>query len=142
MADFKTLYVNRPILDNRNFHNHYEKQGIILDRQLHCTVIYSKTELDWSKLYPNMSMFKTKISKTRKHRELGPKLALVINSVTMFDRYNYYLSKGAVSDYDSYVCHISICETDFLKENEINVQNLIPYSGIIKFGPEILATTT
>lgn len=134
---FSSLYVNRPLLNVFDVMNWAWKAGFksCLDpSQLHVTVCFSKSPVDWSKYEPASVSLKN-VGGHRIVKELGTAIVLGFDSPNLKHRHMQIMSGGASFDFAYYHPHITITYNkdgfDPLKISEIE-----PYRGRLEFGEE------
>lgn len=132
-----TLYVRRDVTNASAIHNWAVSQGFtdIVD-DLHVTIIYSKTPIDWMSVESSWSGAKLEIDAG------GPRLieqfdggaiVLAISNRDLSWRNEEIRRAGASSDRDEYQAHITISKAPFAGD----LTKVVPYQGKIVLGPEI-----
>jgi phage-related protein (TIGR01555 family) len=137
----RTLYVSRAVLNTEDIQRWAERNGIpdLVD-DLHVTVIYSRKEFDWMKIYSedwnqekdgNLTIAPGGV---RLIDILGPAtspvFALLFTSSRLAWRHEQIMNAGASSDYDDYQPHITLTKTPF------DFSKIEAYQGKIVLGPE------
>ena len=133
----ETLYINRPLINYEEFVDWAKSQGFntTLDpNELHVTLIFSKTPVDWSKLTPQDDELVSTNEEGRAVEKLGDKGAIVLRfeDDRLIDRNQEILDAGAKSDFPSYLSHITIT----YDPGNVDIEKVEPYSGELVFGPE------
>jgi hypothetical protein len=135
----RTLYVRRDVVNAAEIRAWAEQQGIPeLRDDLHVTIIYSRTPMDWIKA-GNESSWGEKDGRLiiapggpRVIEPLGDMTAvLLFASWELGWRHNNMIEAGATHGYDGYVPHISLTKAAF------DLEAVEPYRGKIVLGPEI-----
>lgn len=129
----KPLYIRRDVLNWQEISNYYKSQGAstTLGDEMHVTIVYSKTPVDWAKLPADTKPLSI-YGGERSVMPLGDKGATVmsVSSTDLTVRHNALKALGCSSDYDAYKPHVTItydqCPTD-----------IKPYAGTIQLGPEV-----
>jgi hypothetical protein len=58
-GNFKTLYINRPLLNQKDLHTWAISQGFpVTIRDMHVTIAFSKVAVDWNKITPKTDELK------------------------------------------------------------------------------------
>jgi hypothetical protein len=137
------LYVYRRVVNHKDITAWAKSQGFktaIDGKELHVTVIYSKTPIDWFKLgenWWNTGNGEIKIGQggPRAVQRLGDKGAAVLmfSSNDLSFRNLSARDEGATWDYDEYQAHITIS----YNAGDIELDDVEPYRGEIILGPEI-----
>ena len=135
LKNIQTIYVRRPLLNVNDIKKWADTQGLTLEPDLHVTIIYSKTPVDWATIGPDI------------HKEVvlpgglwftdlfGPEkdtLVLRLYSEVLDAEHRYFRDCGASWDWGDYQPHLTI--TKGIKDNK----NILPYRGLIILGPEIM----
>lgn len=152
----RPLYVRRDVMNTQDIYDWAKaliNSGIIdeydLVDDLHVTVAYSKTPVDWMKMGETWHQEQDgtlTISKggPRLVEPLGDQGAIVLmfTSNNLVWRHMGMIENGASWDFDSYQPHVTIAYSS--KYNPVNKSDLMeklnaikPYAGEIKFGPEV-----
>jgi hypothetical protein len=135
----RTLYVRRDVVNAAEIRAWADAQNISeLRDDLHVTIIYSRTPMDWIKA-GNESGWGEKDGRLtiapggpRVIEPLGDMTAvLLFASWELGYRHNSIIEAGATHGYDSYVPHISLTKA------AIDLESVEPYRGKIVLGPEI-----
>jgi phage-related protein (TIGR01555 family) len=147
MADAKprSLYVQRKLLNAAEFLKWAKAQGFgetLSADDLHVTVLYSKTPVDWLKMggtwdENEKGEVTVKPGGARIVEVLGDKGAVVLlfNSSTLTWRHEEMVRNGASHDFDDYQPHVAIS----WNAGDVDLANVEPYRGKLVFGPEIFA---
>lgn len=142
-AQPRTLYVSRQLLNTAEFIRWASDQGIrgiLPSDQLHVTVLYSRTPVDWLKMGQDMwSGSNGKLSVPpggpRVVEKLGPTATVLsFSSSVLAWRHREMLEAGASTDYPGdYVAHVTISHESQI----IDVSKIEAFQGELRFGPEI-----
>lgn len=140
MSDKRTLYVYRQVKNPDQLIAWAKSHGFdktIPPDDLHVTVAFSKTKLDWGFLEPS----NTKITNRelgRRVKPLGDKGAVVLTfrSSILSSRWRYFKSAGASWDWPGYQPHITIT---YHNPPDIDPHDIPPYGGPILLGCEIFS---
>lgn len=102
--------------------------------KLHVTVAYSRKPIDYEKA--GSGIFDVEVVfGDREIARLGRSaIALKFKSSVLSARFDAIRKAGATWDYPSYIPHLTVAES--LKP--IKLANVVPYYGILEFGPEII----
>lgn len=138
----KSLYVSRKVLNAQEILNWAADQGFETTLEaddLHVTVMYSRTAIDWMKAgqdYWNEDG--TLIIPPGGPRVVsqfdGGAIVVEFSSASLAYRHMQLRRIGAESSYDEYSPHITIAYS-----TEMDISKIEPYRGKIKLGPEIFA---
>lgn len=133
-----TLYVNRKLINSNEFLEWAESQGFkdhLEPSELHVTIAFSRKEVDWNKFTPDDSTITIK-SPYYNTMPLGDKGAIVVKfkSYTLSHRWKEFIDGGCSWDYPEYQPHVTIC---YNSNNNVDLNEIIPYNGALVFGPEI-----
>ena len=129
----KSLYVKRDLINPQELIEHFAKLGAPkLEDNLHCTVCYSSTPVEWEYFTPLMD--KTPVPYAdRKISLLGDNmLVLEFESGKLTKDHDRFIRLGASWDYPSYRPHISLFKSDFPRMFQFQ-----PFLGPLILGPEI-----
>lgn len=139
----RTLYVSRKLLNGAEFLSWAKEQGFTstLDADdLHVTIIYSRTALDWMKIgAPWGGDEKGRLTiapgGARIVEPLGDKGAVVLlfNSSELAWRHMAMREAGAESEWPDYQPHVTLT----YQPGDIDLSKVEPYRGKLEFGPEI-----
>lgn len=141
----RTLYVRRDVVNKREINAWARSQGLTVedDYQLHVTIAYSKTPIDWMKVEEDWNHdtrtgnLEIAPGGARALDLFGPAsdvLVLAFNSSKLSWRHEAISRAGASYDWDEYQPHITITKdvgADF------DLKAVEPYRGKIVLGPEI-----
>lgn len=133
----RTLYVRRDVLNAKDIVKWAEEQGFTdIVPDLHVTIAYSQTPVDWFKVGTSWSE-KVEISAggPRQMERLGDDgkyIALMITASELVWRHREIIENGASWDWPDYQPHISI-----QIGGDIDLAKVEPYQGKIVLGPEI-----
>lgn len=144
-GNMKSLYVRRDVLNGKSIRKHYEDQGVTVTvENLHITVIWSRTALDWFKVGEVWEEGVTINGGARDHAYFGPpglenSLVLMVSSRSLEWRHTVFKMHGAESDFEEYQPHVTLqySRIDGTALEQIDLDELTPYSGKIELGPEI-----
>jgi len=139
----RTLYVYRRVVNTAEIMAWAKRQGItdlIAANELHVTVTYSKTPVDWLEMGEDWSSDKdgrlrVKPGGPRELGTLGEAKVLTFVSNDLTWRHNSMIERGASSDYESYSAHITLTYGELPEGAE-------PYQGPIILGPETFEEIT
>ena len=154
-AEPHTLYVRRNLMNARDVLRHFAGQidaDQLMDAaQLHVTVAYSKTPVDWTKIPADEwgqdedGVLRVKPGGMRMMQRLGPAgaaHAVVMNfaSVHLSARWRDLCQYGGCSwDFDDYQPHVTIAWDKDYKITDEQLRAVEPWQGQLVFGPEIFA---
>lgn len=146
----RPLYVSRKVVNAREIIRHFEDQGIspmLQPDDLHVTIIYSKTAVDWLTIDPDWSVSGKDATWTippggpRQMLSFGPEgrsLVLGFKDNHLEWRHKVMLDAGATCEHSPYQPHITLSnEQEPLSEDEL--MEIEPWQGPIVLGPEIFA---
>ena len=134
----RTLYIRRSVLNGEALLEWARSQSINprLAEDLHVTVCYSKTPVNWDDFKHEDSKRELRIfhgpRSLKKFGERGEVLVIAFNSPSLIHRHNSLREAGASHDFPEYHPHITIADTTA----DIN-KDILPYVGPIHLGPEI-----
>ncbi len=132
----ETLYVNRPVVNTIDIIAWAKANGFettLLPEDMHVTIAFSKTPVDWEKLNPQHNNLTVPPSYGRSVEQFGEACVLRFESSELEQRWNELKQAGASWDYPEYTPHITISwQSSPDGEPE-------PYSGPIILGPEAFA---
>lgn len=134
----RTVYVSRPVLNRPDLQKWATAQGLgELQDDLHVTVAYSRTPLDWMKIdsedwnQEKNGTIDIAPGGVRIVEPLGDGTAvLLFTSSRLTWRHQQIINAGASWDYDDFQPHISLTGED------VDLSNVESYRGPIKLGPE------
>lgn len=138
----RTLYIYRPVLNYKDIAKHYKAQGVdnIYGAEMHVTVCYSKTPVDWLKVgednWGNSAdgSLTVRAGGPRVNEQFGKFLVLAFANSELAWRHCSILDRTDGSwDYEDYTPHVSISKDP----GAINPLTMLPYTGPIVFGPEV-----
>lgn len=141
-AEPRTLYVSRKLLNGAEFLRWAKSQGFqttVPADELHVTVAYSRTPVDWMKMGEDWRGQDGRLLVTpggaRLVEPLGDKGAIVLlfNSSELSWRHRDMREAGASWDYEDYQPHVTITYSG----QGVNLDEVEPYRGKLLFGPEI-----
>jgi len=130
----KPLYVHRPLLNPQPLILWAKEQGFtktLTPDDFHVTIVYSKKPLDWNKFTPDTTKFKND-NDDRAMDKFGDAVVLKFSSPTLNRRHEQFKNGGASWDYPDYQPHVTITYDG----GDVNHTKIIPYDGILAFGPE------
>jgi len=133
----RSLYVRRDVLNKAEIQRWATGQELKAADDLHVTIMYSTTAVDWFKIRPSWQEKVEIIGGPRVLERLGtpdfPVVALLIPMVgELVWRHEEMKNAGAESEWPEYVPHITIQKGDAL-----DLDDLEPYQGRILLGPEV-----
>jgi uncharacterized protein len=138
----RTLYVSRRLLNVEDVVAWAKDQGfksILSD--LHVTIVYSKTPVDWMKMGESMRPELTvDEGGARQIEQFGPNGAVVL-AFACYDlsyRNERMMEAGCTSDFPEYQPHMTIS----YKGAPDDISGIEPYQGELVFGPERFAEIT
>jgi hypothetical protein len=138
----RTLYVSRRLLNVEDVTAWAKDQGfksILSD--LHVTIVYSKTPVDWMKMGESMRPELTvDEGGARQIEQFGPNGAVVL-AFACYDlsyRNERMMEAGCTSDFPEYQPHMTIS----YKGAPDDISGIEPYQGELVFGPERFAEIT
>lgn len=138
----RTLYVRRQLLNTSEFVRWASDQGfraITPSEQLHVTVMFSRTPVDWIKMRSDWS------SDSRGRLTIppgGPRVveklgesAVVLTfwSDALTWRNQSMRENGAVHSHEEYISHVTISH----ESQQIDISKVVPFQGELRFGPEV-----
>lgn len=142
-ASPRTLYVSRKVLNAGDLISWAKGQGFtstLPSDELHVTVIYSKTPVDWMKasqdgwnddgtldIPPGGPRVVSKFD--------GGAVVLEFSSAALSWRHEELKRIGAQTSYPDYSPHITIT----YDPGDVDIDKIQPYQGKIEFGPELFA---
>lgn len=138
-ADKKTLYVKRPVVNAAEIRAWAAKQGFksaLKAGDLHVTLAFSKTALDWSALTPATNQLAVSGGE-RSIMPLGDKgaVALRLESADLAKRWQEIRDAGASWDHDGYRPHVTITYAG----KDLPIAEMAAYAGDIVLGAEVFA---
>lgn len=139
----RTLYVSRKVINSGEILNWIKSQGFedsLPANELHVTVAFSRTPLDWMKIEPEWNSDKSgqlmvPPGGARVVEELGDEGAVVLmfSSAELAWRWRGFKDAGASWDYDDYQPHVTLSYS----KGAVDLKKVEPYRGKIVLGPEI-----
>lgn len=137
----RTLYVSRKVLNADEFRTWARGQGFKdVENDLHVTIAYSRTPVDWLKMGDNWSgndkgEITIQPGGARLVEALGSAGAVVLMfaSSELSWRHESMKQNGASWDYEEYQPHITIT----YQGADVDLASVEPYRGSIRLGPEI-----
>lgn len=145
-ASPRSLYVWRSVTNAADIVAHYKRQGVIGmqdEGELHVTVMYSRTPVDWMKAGQDYWNEKGTLTVPPggprvMSRFDGGAIVLEFSCASLSWRWlDIKQRTGAEPSHPEYSPHITIAYDDGARED---VDNIEPYVGKIEFGPEMFAT--
>lgn len=130
------LYGSRKVINCNEIYDFFAAQNIpdlSPSKSFHVTTIYSKNDVNGSKLILDKNILKYKINS--KLIQFDQYLVMDVNNGFLQERFQYFKNNGCVWDYPDYTPHISLSEK-FIGD----IDNIIPYSGNIILGKETIET--
>jgi hypothetical protein len=128
------LYVYRPLKNADELIAWAKGQGFkttLPAGDMHVTLCYSKTAMDWGRVKPEDWDFTVPAGKRTVER-LGKAIVLRFDSPHFATRHNQLRDARASHDYDAFRAHVTISYGRFIKKK------IKPYEGPLVFGPEVL----
>lgn len=146
-ASPRSLYVRRDLVNAAEFTRWAKEQGFTaVDTDLHVTLIYSRTPLDWMKVGGDMwgeknGQITVPAGGPRLVEKLGDRGAVVLMfaASALTWRHEELKRAGAATDYDEYQPHVTITYTP---PDGFDLRAVEPYRGALVFGPEIFEEIT
>lgn len=137
------LYIRRNLLNAKAIVAWAKKQGfrtVVDPAEMHCTVLYSKTPVDWFGLpedyWADMDgKMMVAPGGPRAVERLGDEGAVVLHFASRQLRYrhNDLVEAGASHDYAEYLTHVTLS----YDAGDVDLESVEPYAGPLVFGPEI-----
>lgn len=130
----RTLYVCRKLLNTSDVVKWAKAQGIKgLEDDLHATIIYSETPVDWMKMGESWQGELKLAAGGPRLMERFDKGAIVLlfTSSELKWRHEDMIRNGATSNYAEYQPHVT------LSYEQQDISNIEPYQGELVFGPEL-----
>jgi hypothetical protein len=138
----RTLYISRPVLNWREIAKFYKDAGVqnVMGADMHVTVCYSKTPVDWLKVGEDSWGNDEKGNLTVKPG--GPRVMEQFNKYLVLAFANSELSwrrcsildrTGGSWDYEDYTPHVSISKD----AGAVDVLSMKAWTGAIMLGPEV-----
>lgn len=132
----KTLYVHRPLLNGEDLAEWAKSSGFkttIDPSEMHVTIAFSKEQVEWDQFKPNNNIIRVEKGERSVKQFDGGATVLVFESKMLNDRWNEFKSGGASWDWPEYHSHVTIS----YNAGNLNVNKIEPYTGMLRFGPEI-----
>ena len=138
----RTMYVRRQLLNTADIVRWASDAGIVgimASDQLHVTVMYSKTPVDWLAMgtdwwSDSTGKLTVPAGGPRVVERLGPTATVLsFHSAQLRSRHMQMREYGAVSDFEDYVAHVTLSH----EPQTVDFDRIIPYRGALRFGPEI-----
>lgn len=139
----RTLYVYRQVLNAKEIISWAKNQGFdttLLPDDMHVTLCYSKTPVDWFSISSNewggLTTLEIPPGGARAIEAFGPNgeaVVLVFKSSSLEYRHTEFKEKGASWDYEDYNPHITIT---YNAPEDLDLSKVEPYTGKIVLGPE------
>jgi uncharacterized protein len=141
----RTLYVQRKLLNAAEFIKWAKSQGfdtVTAPDDLHVTVAYSKTAIDWMKIesedwnQEKDGTLEIAPGGVRIVEALGDKGAVVLlfTSSRLSWRHEQIMRAGASHDFPDYQPHVTI---SYSAPADLDLSTVEPYRGALRFGPEL-----
>lgn len=142
-ASPRSLYVHRKVLNAEAIKAWARQQGftsMLEDDDLHVTIIYSKTAVDWIKMGASYDEdasgnLVVRPGGPRCMEQFGKAQVLVFANSALAWRHEEMKMKGASSDYEDFNPHITISYNSQLTPEKL--ASVKPYRGEIVLGPEV-----
>lgn len=135
MDKVDTLYVNRPLLNAEEVITWAKSVGFetaLPPENMHVTLCYSKTRMDWRKVKP----LRNGVIASNSGRSLecfdANAVVLRFESEALEHRNAELLAAGATSEYAEYKPHVTITYSG----NNVDLNSITPYEGELRFGIE------
>lgn len=143
----RTLYVSRQLLNAAEFIAWAKGQGFATTTpadELHVTVCFSRTPVDWMKMGSDWGNGDDKGQITvspggaRIVERLGDKGAVVLlfASSALSWRHEEFIRNGASFDFEEYQPHVTM---SYEVPDDFDLSKVQPYQGKLVFGPEVFA---
>lgn len=140
----RTLYIRRDVLNWRDVQKHYKAQGVanLIGNEMHVTVCYSKTPVDWIAIGDDHYGFSSddkegriniKPGGPRVNEKFGTFLVLAFACTDLQWRHRSIIDRGASWDHEDYTPHISVSADP----GAVDPLTMPAYTGAIVLGPEI-----
>ncbi len=128
-----SLCVRRDVVNASEIAAHYAEQGLETVDDMHVTIIYSTSPVDWMKMGASWdSEIKVPEGGPRVHELFGAGfLVLEFTNWSLRYRNEMMREEGAQSNYLDYRPHVTLAKTTDFDED------LAPWTGEILLGPEI-----
>lgn len=147
----RTLYVRRQVMNAATIVRWAKANGFVTTLpvdQMHVTIAYSKTPVDWMKASEDYSyndddgFYTVPASSIRMVDMFGPQqdtAVLLFNSPRLSRRHEDFKAIGAAWDWPDYQPHVTITSS---VPSTLDVSKVVPYRGPIVLGPEIFEEVT
>lgn len=136
----KTLYLSRKVLNGAEIMEWAKSQGFtsLLDpADMHITIAYSKEPLDWEELGNSFGSITVKKPDTRSIQLFdGGAVVLTVENADLGRRWQECCDAGASWDYPDYSPHVTLTYGGLA---DLIIEDIKPFEGDIKLGPEIFA---
>lgn len=142
-AEPRTLYVRRNLINAAEFIRWAKSQGFettVPADEIHVTIARSRTSLDWMKIgddwrEDDKGNLTVSAGGARLVETLGDKggVVLLFNSPALAYRHESITRAGASWDYPEYQPHLTIT----YKGTGVDLSKVVPFRGMLQFGPEI-----
>jgi phage-related protein (TIGR01555 family) len=146
----QTLYLRRDLKNTSALQSWATVAGLELIDDMHVTIAYSRTPLDWIKVGEPLGSYDGKADLTvaaggpRYLDVLGPDgdkvLVLMFASWQLCSRHGDVERAGGTHDYPDYQPHVTLCKLSDVGGTG-DWKSLPPYEGELVFGPEIFEPT-
>lgn len=146
-SDPKPLYVSRKLLNTSDIIDWARSQGftnLIEPDDMHVTIAYSKRPVNWFKMGDDlgyqMEPLAIQPGGPRQVAPLGDQGAIVLHfySGHLQARHRHIREAGASWDYPEYLPHVTLTYGG----DDIDIDAIEPYTGLLLFGPEIFEGIT
>lgn len=132
----KTLYVHRPLTNKAPLKKWAKANGFesVLD-DLHVTILFTDNKIDWSQITKQSDTIQVTL-KDVKPEPLGDKGAIVLpfEDDRLESRWReFHDEHGAQTKFPTFKAHVSITYNG----SDIDLSKVKPFSGTLKFGPEV-----
>lgn len=132
----RSLYVRRELINTDQFLKWAKEQGFTTTLpadDLHVTVCYSKTPVDWDDAGNSPSEVSAAYDPRRVTQFGGGAVVLEFTCGELVDRNTALRTIGATSDFPGFSPHVTIT----YDPGSVDIGNVSPYDGLLLFGPEI-----
>lgn len=140
MAAPRTLYVSRPLTNPHALRAWARTAGFpmaLAPEEMHVTVAFSRTPLDWNRLRPDPRPLHVNLTVDGPQRvkQLGAATVLRFHSALLMERWRQFREAGASWDHPDYQPHITLT---YQPPNPWPTppELMQPYHGPLIFGPE------
>jgi hypothetical protein len=129
------MYVSRRVTNADDIITWAKSVGfkdILSPEDMHVTVAFSRTEVDWNSFTPEQSTINN-TKGGRKLEHLGDAHVLILESKILKKEWQKFIDGGASWDYDDYIAHVSIT---YDVDETLDLSKITPYSGLVTLGKQ------